>query len=316
MPINNAELNFFDYIAKNSELNSSKPLEQTTIQDIRKIFSSPLLLNLCGDYADVSRSYKYIKARDGYNIPIRIFNDNLTETLPALIMYPGTGYVVDAFEINAIAFSRIAKASGIKVIVPEYRLAPENSMPIPIYDSYDAARYIITHSTEFNIDPERVFIGGSSSGAHAATVVANLVSKNSAFKIFHQILYNGIYDATMSCRDYDGYTQEDKWCTKESLSFMIANWGVKPNEYINPMISPFYSEDLSGLPNSTIIIGEYDGVRNDSEAYFLKLKQADNKCQKIVLQGQAHTTMFYRKIISDSIDPADIIAQVIKEEGS
>ncbi len=313
MPINECEKRFFDYVANTPELNLSVPPEQLTVQHLRQVFSSLFLLKTCGEYADVSCSKQFIPARDGHIIPIRIFNHDIMETLPVLVMFPGTGYILDNFEINAIPFSRIAKASGIKVIMPEYRVAPENPLPISIYDAYDTVKYIATYNAEFNIDPNRIFIGGLSSGAHAAAVVSNLARNDPGFKIFHQILLNGIYDALLSHTEYDEYAKQDKWCAREGSQFMVANWGIQPSEYKNPLISPLYEKDLSGLPETTVIVGEYDGLRNDSEAYFAKVKQAGNKCQKIVLPGQSHTTMVYRTITNEGEDPAEVIAQVIKD---
>ncbi len=110
-----------------------------------------------GQAANVSTENRSIRARDGYEVPIRIYNSDLTEKSPVLIIFPGCGYILPLFEGNAIACSRIAKYSGIKVIVVDYRLAPENPLPTPIYDAYDVTKYIATHGLEFNIDVAEVF---------------------------------------------------------------------------------------------------------------------------------------------------------------
>ncbi len=309
MPINSDEIKFFDYAANLPEIKAlPNPLN---IMALRKVFLSNGLIDACGDYADVSITKTHIPTRDGYNIPVRIFNNDLTEKSPALVMYPGNGYILDAFEISAIVFSRIAKMSGIKIIMPEPRLAPEHPVTTIINDAYDLGKYVITHSSQFNIDSSKFFLGGFSSGAHSAAVVANLARHDPNFKIHHLILFSGMYDATQSNTNYDKYTIEDKWTTKEGSRFMMNNWGINSSEYKNPIISPVYEKNLSNLPNITIICGEYDGLRNHTEEYYLKLKQAGNKCTKIVLAGQTHTTIAYRKIINGD-DPANTIAQVIK----
>jgi hypothetical protein len=55
-------------------------------------------------------------------------------------------------------------------------------------------------------------------------------------------------------------------------------------------------------------------LRNDTEAYYKKIKAAGNKVEKIVLSGQTHNTFVMRKAISDGEDPAKVIADVISKD--
>lgn len=310
MLVNQAELKFFERLAEEAESASSQPpIDQISIDDIRK--QGHIFDKFAGQAANVSIENRSIKVRDGYEIPIRIYNSDLTEKLPVLIMLPGCGYILPLFEGNAIACSLIAKYSGIKVIVVDYRLAPENPMPIPIYDAYDITKYIATHDLEFNIDADKVFIGGVSSGANAAAVISNLARQDPDFKIYHQILLNGVYDLTRSNEDYNAYENEDKICRRDYTDLLISYWGISPDEYSNPLFSPYCETDLSGLPDTTVIVAEYDGLRNDSESYFLKISRSNSNCQKIILPGQTHNTLLMRDVLSDGIDPAQAIAQVI-----
>lgn len=59
--------------------------------------------------------------------------------------------------------------------------------------------------------------------------------------------------------------------------------------------------------------GEYDGIRNDSEAYYKKVKAAGNKVEKIILSGQTHNTIIMREVMTDGEDPAEVIARVVRD---
>lgn len=310
MAVNNSEAQFFKQLAHEAELNPPLPIEKQTVADLRS--GANLFLKYAGLMADVTITDEFITARDSYQIPIRIFNSDLTDKQPVLIIYPGCGFVLDLFETNSISCSRIAKYSGIKVILVNFRLAPENPLPIPIYDAYDATKHIALNANKYNIDANKIFIGGLSSGAHCAAVVTNLAKSDKDFKIFHQVLINSTYSLIKPGSTYDEYEKEDKILTRETVDLFMSYWGVKPEDYKNPLFSPLYTKDLSGLPNTTIIVGEYDGVRNDSEAYYIKLKQAGNKCEKILLSGQTHNTMVMRDVMTDGEDPAQVVAKVIK----
>lgn len=311
MPVNTAEKKLFEFLAKSAEVNPPKPLSDQTLADFRA--GSGAFLELAGKASEVNYKEQAISARDGYQIPIRIYNNDINKITPAIIMYPGCGYIIDLFESNAIACSRIAKFSGVRVILVNFRLAPEHPLPTAIYDGYDATKYIITHAEEFKIDPDRIFIGGISSGANCAAVISNLARNDNEIKINHQILLNGNFDLTESNHEYDAYEKEDKICTREITKFITKNYGLKPEEYKNPLFSPYYETDLSNLPPTTFIIAEYDGVRNDSEAYYKKVKAAGNQVEKIILAGQTHNTLILREAMSDGEDPAKVIADTISK---
>lgn len=62
---------------------------------------------------------------------------------------------------------------GIAIVAFEYTLATEAKWPAQAYDGKAAIRWLRHNAKTFNIDPERIFIGGGSAGALIATVVAN-----------------------------------------------------------------------------------------------------------------------------------------------
>jgi acetyl esterase len=198
MPLNQSERNFFALLAKYAAENPSKPLDQQSIDDFRK--PSSILMKFSGQPADVKKAEGYITARDGYSIPIRIFNSDIKISGPVFILFPGGGYVINTFEATAVAASRIAKFSGQKVIVVNYRLAPENPMPTSINDAFDVTKYIATHADEFQLDINKLSIGGLSAGAHCAAVISYLSQNEPQFLIAQQILLNGAYDALLKKR--------------------------------------------------------------------------------------------------------------------
>lgn len=310
MPVNPAEAKLFADLAQEAAANPPKPLDQQTIGEFRT--NMAVLHEFTGPASNVGFIDQRVPARDGYQIPIRIYHPEITAPGPVLIMFPGCGYVSPLFEINSIACSRIAKYSGVKVILVDYRLAPENPLPLSIYDGYDAARYIATHPDFFKIDPNKIFIGGMSSGAHCAAVVTNLARQDHSWKIHHQILLNGVFDFTASNHAFDDYTKEDKLCTQEAMHFIFSHLGISSSDFKLPLFSPCYETDLANLPTTTFIVGEYDGLRNDTEAYCEKVKNAGNRVEKIVIPGQTHNTFIMRGAMSDGEDPAEVIANMLK----
>lgn len=69
------------------------------------------------------------------------------------------------------------------------------------------------------------------------------------------------------------------------------------------------------MPNTTIIVGEYDALRAEGTRYSEVLKQAGNKnVELIVCDGQTHNFMACRKVLDDGEDPAVLVGKSIKKK--
>jgi len=311
MLVNASEIGFFKLLAARQADAPIVALSQKSIQEFRagvEFFSE-----FTGVAANIPVQEASILTRDGVQLPIRIYNHQLPEETPVLFFYPGNGYAVDLFEINAIAASRIAQYAAAKVIVVNSRLSPEFLLPLPILDAYDATLYVVLNADLFHIDPDKIVVGGICSGAHCAAVISHMACREKDFKIQHQILLNGYYDLSHTCLDYASYEQEDKMLTREVLAYLSEKSGVTAASAQTPLLSPYFETELTGLPVTTIIIAEYDGVRGDSEAYYQKLLAANIPVNRILLKGQTHNTLLLRAAMHQGEDPAAAIARVLHE---
>ncbi|WP_292360934.1 MULTISPECIES: alpha/beta hydrolase [unclassified Methylophaga] len=63
-------------------------------------------------------------------------------------------------------------SQGIIVVIPDYRVFPEVLFPVFIEDAAKAVAWTIKHIAEFGGDPDQLFIGGHSAGAHIAAMLS------------------------------------------------------------------------------------------------------------------------------------------------
>lgn len=298
-------LKVFDHI--NRERSAQTKPAVLTIDQLR--LDTKIALNYAGKPADVLYRDDFVTARDGHQLKIRIFNPDISEG-PTLIFYPGCGYITDAFELNSISCSRIAGYAKTKVILATLRLVPESSLMTAIHDGYDIAKFLASHSQQFKIDKKQIMLGGVSSGSHCAFSVSNMAKNDKDLQIVRQILLNGLFDLSQSNRDYDDFEAVDILSTRKLTSFIIGQFQLKPEQLVDPAFSPVFA-DVTGLPATTIIVAEHDGIRNDSEALYKRLIKAGNRVKKIILTGQTHDGINIRGLVLDVCDPAKAIADAI-----
>jgi len=63
-------------------------------------------------------------------------------------------------------------ARGVTLVCAGYRLAPQHVFPTGFDDCADALAWVLRHAAAHGGDPHRVFVGGHSSGAHYAALLA------------------------------------------------------------------------------------------------------------------------------------------------
>lgn len=306
MPLNPAEKAFFAQLAKQNAENTDAENPEISVQMIRDW--SKTMVHLAGPYADVPYQDMSLPVRDGTKVTARVFNPDVSGDRPCLFFFPGCGYVADNFEINAIAASRIASYANAKVFMVDLRRCPEFPLPIPMQDAFDVVKHVSDNAKAFKVDKQNISLTGASSGAHAAAYVANQ-SRAHQLPIRQQILLSGCFDLTNSQRDFDDYEAQDGLFQRGPvIDFIFDLWGIDKTD---PQISMIFDDSLTNLPKTVFLIPEYDGLRNDAEAYFKHLKKLGNDVTRIDLPGQTHNTIVFRDVLSDGEDPAKVIADLL-----
>jgi len=91
---------------------------------------------------------------------------------PAIIIAPGGGYGMLAFEHEGINEAEWFQQRGIAAFILFYRL-PVNGYrhPVPLLDAQRAVRLVRSRAAEWNIDPAKIAVMGFSAGGHLVSTL-------------------------------------------------------------------------------------------------------------------------------------------------
>jgi acetyl esterase len=178
----------------------------------------------------------------------------------------GGGWAAGAPEDDDVLNDRIARACGIAIVSPEYRLVPDVTLVEQIADCVAVAEWLGSHAAvEFGTD--RLLIGGTSAGAHlaAATLIALRDAGHPAFGKFA--------GAHLDCGAYDlAGTPSVATSTDETLvlnrswlygllEIGLPGWTAEQRRI--PSVSPALA-DVSGMPPALFTVGNLDPLRDDA----------------------------------------------------
>lgn len=181
----------------------------------------------------------------------------------------GGGYVEGSLNSHRGLGFRISQASNSRVLLIDYRLAPENPYPAALEDAVSAYKWLIDKE---GINPNNIIIGGDSAGGGltAATLI-KLRDINISLPAA-AVLLSPWTDLDITGDSIRTKRRIDPFVDASGLFFM-ANLYIGDEDPKNPYISPLYA-DLRGLPPLLIQVGTAEVLLDDSTRFAEKAKSA------------------------------------------
>ncbi len=228
-----------------------------------------------------------IKAEDGFDIPVRIYNPYPDKSLPLFIYYHRGGWVFSNNVESEPVCRKFANHLGCIVAAVDFRLAPENPFPTPFNDCYNAFCWLSEHAEELGADKHKIIVGGESCGGNLAAAVALKARDEGIDSIASQLLIYPIISSTINPIAYENCA--DKYfLTQPAMEFFWSVYLQNSEDDQNPYASPDKTESLKNLPPALIITAEHDPLRFEAEDYANKLKQAGNCVMLERVPGVVH----------------------------
>jgi acetyl esterase/lipase len=181
----------------------------------------------------------------------------------------GGGYISGSINSHRELVSRISRASNGRVLIIDYRLAPEHPFPAAIEDSTKAYEWLIENQ---KISPENIIIAGDSAGGGLtfATLI-NLRDNGIALPIA-AVGLSPWTDLGITGETYKTKRKEDHMVSLDGIIF-DASLYLGDTDYQNPLASPLYGS-LEGLPPILILVGTAELLLDDSRRFAERAEEA------------------------------------------
>ena len=177
-----------------------------------------------------------------------------------LLFLHGGGFEFGSVRSDGELAARLGRAGGMRVLFPEYRLAPEHRFPAAIDDVVAAWRWL---RTDQGLDAASITVAGDSAGGGLA--VALLVAIRDAGEALPAaaVLMSPTVDLTSSGASMTERVDQDPLSTPDMLRQFAADYlaGADPR---TPLASPLFAS-LAGLPPLLVLVGTSDLLLSDSE---------------------------------------------------
>lgn len=186
--------------------------------------------------------------------------DSGGEDQTAILYLHGGGFVAGSRNTHRELAARIAKASGARVLLPEYRLAPEHPYPAANDDCLSVYRWLLEHGTA----PGRLVIGGDSAGGFLT--ISTLLALRDAGDPLPAGGF-GLSPAT-DLLHYDGQSvtervSQDPWFGPDDLQRHSRRFFAGATPPTGEMC--LFEREFDGLPPLLVQVGGREMLYSDAE---------------------------------------------------
>jgi acetyl esterase len=230
-------------------------------------------LHLLDSRPDQKIAYKFIGEKE---LTLHIFKAKKAVTAsaaPAVLFFHGGGWLFGGPEFFYPQCEYLSER-GFTCISAQYHLGADNQPDLrgAIEDARSALAYLTDHAEELHIDPQRIAVGGGSSGGHLAAAlgtapmeVPGKATSGRDLRPAALVLYNPILDFSPGTLYHP---------------LVAAHWEE---------VSPTHHVD-GAVPTALILVGSRDAEVPVAtvEEFCEKVHNAGGSCEDEIYQGQGH----------------------------
>lgn len=213
----------------------------------------------------------------------------------AIVYFHGGGYRMGSPAAWANFASRLSAATGLRVVVPDYRLAPENPFPAAVADALSA------HAAVEKAFGGPIFVGGDSAGGGLAASLALAAAQ----KPDGLILISPWLDLAVSDPAYDD-RPADQFFPKASAQ-EAAELYLQGHPASDPLASPLHG-DLAGFPPTLLFASADECVVGDALKLQAKLADARVLAESHIVPGMTHVWPVIAPALPESVAALAAIA--------
>jgi monoterpene epsilon-lactone hydrolase len=224
---------------------------------------------------------------------------------PWLVYFHGGGFRLCSARSYRAHGSQLAKACRAKVLVVEYRLAPEHPFPAAVDDALAAYRWVLAQG----VPATRVVIGGDSAGGGITAALLLGAKQNGLPLPAGGMCLSPWVDLTVTASSYTSNSSTDVLFGKASADEAAALY-LQGHDPRDPLASPVFGL-WSGMSPLLIINGSIETLYDDAERLAEAASAAGVEVEHTVYSGMPHVWQTSYPAFPEAVRAVDQMAAFI-----
>ncbi|MEE4301295.1 MAG: alpha/beta hydrolase [Pseudomonadales bacterium] len=204
---------------------------------------------------------------DADGVPVSWVTAPGTDAGRVVLYLHGGGYVIGSRATHRSLASRISAASGARVLLVEYRLAPEHPFPAAVDDALAAWNWLLARA----VDPSRAAVAGDSAGGGLALALLQRIRASGVPMPACAVCLSPWADLEGTGESAAPGAVDDPMVTVEGLRVMAGHY--VGDAAAQPLASPIHA-DYEGFPPLLVQVGTREVLLSDARTVAAKARAA------------------------------------------
>jgi epsilon-lactone hydrolase len=222
-----------------------------------------------------------------------------------IIYYHGSGFFMFSAHTYRVTTTNLARAAGVAVFAPDYRLAPEH----PAQAAHDDAFGVYRAALAQGYAAHRIALSGDSAGGNLA--LSTIIRARDAGLPLPKalVLLSPWLDFAEDGASYRTTTDDPILPAPFLDGFKHAYLGDGDSR--SSKVTPFYA-DFSGLPPTLVHVGSWERLHDDSVTLVTRLRAAGTAVEFKIYDGMCHGWQLFAPMLEEGMASIEDVARFIK----
>ncbi|MET3649015.1 alpha/beta hydrolase [Phyllobacterium ifriqiyense] len=207
----------------------------------------------------------------------------------AVLFVHGGGFAFCSPETHERCARVLANETGLPVLVPDYRLAPEHPFPQGLYDIIACLRAAFSATAEAGVSAGPLIVSGDSAGANLALAAIVHEQEAESLHVSGALLFYGAFGVHFNTWSYEQFA-DGPGLTRAKMQRYWNWYCADENARRNPLAAPLLAGDevLRALPPLYLMAAGVDPLLSDTLLLAERLKAVGRDDPITVVPGVTH----------------------------
>ncbi len=201
---------------------------------------------------------------------------------------------------------RISKAADCRVLVVDYRLAPENPFPAALDDAVTAFRWARGQDGVRRV----AFVGDSAGGGLVVSALVSLRDRGDPAPS-PSVVCSPLVDLAGESASITERAHLDPLPVAALVTAMGGAYLAGRQPKLTPLSSPLYA-DLHGLPALRVLVGTDEGLYDDSARLVAKINASGGRAELDVGEGLVHIWPVFN-FLPEAVTSTEAIGEFLRK---
>jgi epsilon-lactone hydrolase len=219
----------------------------------------------------------------------------------------GGGYTTGSLVTHRELAGRISRATGARVLLLDYRLAPEHPFPAAVDDAVAAYRWLLEQGAQ----PQRIVVSGDSAGGGLTLATLVAIRDRGLPAPAGGACISPWTDLAMTGESMTSRAALDPMVQRETLIEM-SNAYLGDADPASPLASPLHA-DLAGLPPLLIQVGTSETLFDDATRFDARARAAGVQVRLRPYDEQVHVWHMFAGMLPEGQAAIDEIGAFVRD---